>query len=169
MATTADRTRAPESDRRRGGGVWLVGVLVAMAAIVGLWVWAGGDDSAGPERGVTVEDVAEDEAFGDDGFADGLAGQQVTVSGNVSEVVSASAVRLGGDDFGGDGLLVVGVSKTDLDEGDDVRATGTVRKFDAAQFETEFGWDFYDDAVYDPWKDENVLVARSTTMLDGDG
>lgn len=96
-----------------------------------------------------------------------LAGQQVTVSGNVSEVVSASAVRLGGDDFGGDGLLVVGVSRTDIDKGDDVRVTGTVRTFDAARFETEFGWDFYDDAVYDAWRDEKVLVAKSTSMLDG--
>ncbi len=166
MATDVKRTRTPE--RRGGGGAWLVGVLLVLAAIVGLWVWANDDDSAGPERGVTVEDVAEDQAFDDDGFADDLAGREVTVSGNVSEVVSASAIRLGGDDFGGDGLLVIGVSKTDISEGDEVRVTGKVRKFDAAQFETEFGWDFYDEPVYDAWRDEHVLVAQSTSTLEGE-
>jgi hypothetical protein len=46
-----------------------------------------------------------------------------------------------------------------------VRVTGTVRQFDAGEFETEFGWDFYDESAYDPWRDENVLVARSTSMI----
>lgn len=165
MATTANRPSSPERERRGSAVGWLLAFLLVAAVVVAFWIWTNDDDSAGPERGVTVEDVADEQAFDEDGFADDLTGRQVTVSGNVSEVLGNSAVRLGGDDFGGDGLLVIGVSQPDIDEGDDVRVTGAVRTFDAEAFETEFGWNFYDDALYDPWRDENVLVAKSTSML----
>jgi len=152
---------------------WVVLFAVALVAAIAAWVWlVNDDDSAGPERGVTVEDIAETDAFDDDGFAGSLIGQQVTVSGNVSEVVGATAIRLGGDDFGGDGILVVQVSGAgaSVTEGDDVRVTGTVRDFDAAAFERELGSDVYEDDIYDPWVDENVLVASNVTELNsGDG
>ncbi len=165
MATTANRPRTPERQRRGSAAGWLVAFLLVAAAVVAFWIWANDDDSAGPERAVTVEDVADEQAFDEDGFAGDLIGREVTVGGNVSEVVGDSAARLGGDDFGGDGLLVIGVSQPDIDEGDDVRITGTVRTFDAEVFETEFGWNFYDDALYDPWRNENVVVAKSTSVL----
>ncbi len=152
---------------------WVIILALALVAALVLWVWlVNDDDSAGPERGVTVEDIAESDAFDEDGFAGSLIGQQVTVSGNVSEVVGMNAVRIGGEDFGGDGILVIQVSGagSTITEDDDVRVTGTVRDFDAAAFEREFGTDIYEDDVYDPWVDENILVASNVTELNsGDG
>ncbi len=147
---------------------WLILFAVAIVAAIVLWVWlVNDDDSAGPEQGVTVEQVADSQAFDDDGFADSLVGQQVTVSGNVSETVGTNAIRLGGDDFGGDGLLVIQVSGAGagVTEGDNVRVSGTVRDFDAAAFEREFSTDVYEDDVYDPWVDENVVVASRVTQM----
>ncbi len=152
---------------------WLILFVLAIVAAIVLWVWlVDDDDSAGPERGVTVEDVAESDAFDDDGFANSLVGQQVTVSGNVSEVIGRNAIRLGGDDFGGDGILVIQVNGAgaSITEDDNVRVTGTVRDYDVAAFEREFGTDVYEDDIYDPWVDENILVASSVTELNsGDG
>ncbi len=145
---------------------WLLFAVLAIFAAIGLWAWlVNDDDSAGGERGVTVEDIAESDAFADDGFAGRLIGQQVTVSGNVSEMVGRNAIRLGGDDFGGDGILVIQVSAPGITEADDVRVTGTVRRFDVAAFEREFGTDLYEDDLYDPWVDESVLVASKVTEL----
>jgi hypothetical protein len=147
---------------------WVIIFALALVAALVLWVWlVNDDDSAGPERGVTVEQIAESDAFDDDGFAGDLIGQQVTVSGNVSEIVGTNAIRLGGDDFGGDGILVIQVSGagSTVTEDEAVRVTGTVRDFDAAAFEREFGTDIYDDGIYDAWLDENILVASSVTGL----
>ena len=144
----------------------VVGLAGAIIAAILLWAWlANDDDSAGPERGVTVEDVADADAFDDDGFADSLLGQQVTVSGNVSDSLAHNAIRLGGEDFGGDGILVIQVTAPSIREGDNVRVTGTVRKFDAAAFEREFGTVEYNAVGYDPWVNENVLVASKVTKL----
>lgn len=141
-------------------------LVVAFVAAIVLWVWLANDDeSAGPERGVTVEDVAEPDAFKNDGFADSLVGQQITVSGNVSAMVGQNAIRLGGEDFGGDGILVIQVTASGITENDDVRVTGTVRDFDAAAFEREFGTDIYGDDLYNLWDDENVLIASNVTKL----
>ncbi len=163
MATREDkRTGAP----RKSGVPWFILLAVAIIAAIVAWAWlANDDDSAGPERGVTVEDVAESDAFDNDGFADSLVGQQVTVSGNVSEMVGTNAIRLGGEDFGGDGLLVIQVTGSGITEDDNVRVTGTVREYDAAGFQREFGTDVYDDDVYHTWVDENVLVASNVTKV----
>ncbi len=144
---------------------WLVLLVVVILAGIALWKWSNDDESAGPERGVTVEDVAESDAFEDDGFADDFLGRQVTVSGNVSEIVSSDAIRLGGDDFGGDGILIIGVTTANISEGQDVRITGTVREFDPIALQREFGSAAFNDHRYGPWKDENVLVASTTSRL----
>lgn len=168
---TREGKRTPVYRRDRSTAPLVILLLVAVAAAAAVWMWVAGDedDSAGPERGVTVEDVAHDDAFDDDGFAGSLLGQEVTVSGNVSAVIGTSAVRLGGDDFGGDGLLVINVNRAGgaIAEDDNVRVTGTVREYDEVMFAREFGSEFEDD-VYDPWFDENVLVASSVTPLDED-
>lgn len=147
---------------------WLMLLGLGIVAAIVLWAWLVNDDgSAGPEQGVTVEDIAESDAFDTDGFGGDLIGQQVTVTGNVSEVVGGNAVRLGGEDFGGDGILVIQVSGAGagITEGDNVRVTGTVRDYDATAFEQEFGTDAYGDGIYDQWVDENVLVASNVAEL----
>ena len=122
---------------RPSGIVWVGIALAAAMVVMGLSKWANDDDDdrVAPERNITVENVTEADAFDDDGFAKSLVGQQVTVSADVSEMVSSDAIRIGGDDLDADGLLVIGVSNANLSKGDDVRVTGTVREFDAATFE----------------------------------
>lgn len=166
MATREDR-RNPTETTMKSGVAWLIISLVgAIIAAIALAAWLANDDeSAGPEREVTVEDVAASDAFDGDGFADSLLGQQVTVSGNVSEMVGQNAIQLGAEDFGGDGILVMQVTASGISEGDDVRVTGTVRNFDAAAFKREFGTDISGRVGYDPWLHENVLVASNVTQL----
>ncbi len=165
MATREDR-RTPRQTTVTIGILLVVGLAGAIIAGILLWAWlANDDDSAGPERGVTVEDVADADAFDDDGFADGLLGQQVTVSGNVSDMLAHNAIRLGGEDFGGDGILVIQVTDRGITEDDNVRVTGTVREFDAAAFDREFGTVEYNGVEYDPWRHENLLVASTVTKL----
>ncbi len=166
MATREDRPTRQTTDRI--GIPLVIGLAGVIIAAILLWAWlANDDDSAGPERGVTVEDVADADAFDDDGFADSLLGQQVTVSGKVSDMLAHNAVWLGGDDFGGDGILVIQVTAPGISEDDNVRVTGTVREFDAAAFEREFGAVDYNGVEYDPWRHENILVASTVTELDG--
>jgi len=176
-----------------------------------------GDDSAGPEQGADIEDVAqeapavgeplvdgeplEEEGLAEEGLAEepleeeaieadapgrtGLAteaqsfvGQKVTVSATVSEMVSPAAFRIGGEDFGGESLLVLSAPAADFTEmGFDLneqmvndetvaQVTGTVRRFDIAGFEDEFGVD-YDDALYTEFEGENVIVADRVSTLTG--
>ncbi len=166
MATREDRRNTRRTTDRSGVPRLVLLLVVAIIAAIVVWAWlANNDDSAGPEQGVTVADIAESDAFDDDGFADSLVGQQVTVSGNVSEMVGQNAIRLGGEDFGGDGILVIQVTASGISEDDNVRVTGTVRDFDAASFEREFGTDVYEGDLYNPWEDENVLVASNVTKL----
>ena len=178
-------------------------LMVALAALLA----ACNDDSAGPETGADVEDVAqeepvaeepleeeptaedpadvegtvEEEATGETGLADeaqSFVGQQVTVSATISEVVSPAAFRIGGEDFGGQSLLVLSAPAADftdlgleldqelVDSEAVVQVTGTVRQFDIAEFEEEFGVD-YDDAVFEPFEGENVIVADRVVTLTG--
>ncbi len=170
MAIREDRP--PPRTRGKSGMPWPILALAAIVAAIVLGVWlVNDDDSAGRERSVTVEDIAGTTAFDADGFADRLLGRQVTVSGNVSEVIGFNAIRLGGDDFGGDGILVilVGGAGAAITEDDNVRVTGAVRNFDAAAFEREFGTDVFEDDIYDPWADESVLVASQVTELSSSG
>lgn len=152
---------------------WVLIAAVAVVVIgIALWAWlVNDDDSAGPERGVTVEQIADSDAFDDDGFSNSLVGRQVTVSGNVSDIVGRNALRLGGDDFGGDGILVIQASGAGagITEGDNVRVTGTVRDYEAAAFNRELGSDAFDDNLYNPWVEENVLVASTVTKLNSSG
>ncbi len=92
------RGSATAEDAGERATPWPILALAAIVAAIVLGVWlVNDDDSAGRERSVTVEDIAETTAFDADGFADRLLGRQVTVSGNVSEVIGFNAIRLGGE------------------------------------------------------------------------
>ncbi len=146
--------------------VLLIAVLVAAIAV---WVWMDDDDKgASLGRVLTVEGIPTADAFDGDGFADELVGRQVTVSGNVDEMVGDNAIRLGGEDFGGDGVLVVDVDQPDVGDRDDITVVGTVHDFDAAALARRFGTDVFEDDVYQPWMDENILVASNLTALDNE-
>lgn len=71
-----------------------------------LLISACGGESAGPDQGADIEDIQQQdqtEAFNEREFfenPDNFVGQQVTVSGKVTEVLRPRAFRLSGEDVG---------------------------------------------------------------------
>ncbi|WP_432545574.1 hypothetical protein [Kineococcus sp. SYSU DK004] len=133
-------------------------------SVVGL---TGCGDTAGPEEGVSVEDVQEggdsteepgaevyDDVYGS-AFYDGLNeyyGEEVTVSADVNTVVDdTSFVIAGTDDTSVDPMLVIGADSTsELEPGLTVRVTGTVYEtFDLTTVEEELGTDLDDELFGD--------------------
>lgn len=103
------------------------GMVVAGAAAVGALVaGCGGDEqSAGPEQGVTVDEVQENQYF----YEGEYLGQVVTVSGAVTETISDRTFEIDGEDYGEDSLLVITAEPVAVAEGDVLRITGTVGQY----------------------------------------
>ncbi|MCF6525226.1 hypothetical protein [Streptomyces sp. JJ36] len=116
----ASRCTRPRA--RRGALVCAAGLLAATTALAGC-----GDDTSGAETGWDVNEVQR--AF-EEGEAQSVTGETVTLSADVDEVLSPSAFVLGGADKP---FLVVEKDLPPPDEGDGVRVTGTVHEFEFAQ------------------------------------
>ncbi|WP_298462435.1 hypothetical protein [uncultured Cellulomonas sp.] len=136
------------------------------------------DDSAGPEQGASVEDVAEAEPDDDDMEGPDLLGQQVTVSGEATEYIDPSAFVIGGDALGGDGALVLSSSGALADVGTEItedtvgsdavlQVTGTVEELVVVDLEEEYGVDFDDEAL-EEWEGDAVIVADQIATLPGE-
>ena len=150
---------------------------IALAAAIGLT--GCGEDSAGPEQGDTVEDVAEAEPDDDDTAGNDLLGQDVTVSGEITEVVADDAFWLGaGGGWFEDGAPVVSTTGDFTSFGIDdpaslvdadtiVQVSGTVEEFVLLDFESEWGIDL-DDGVYEDLEGEAVIVADDVSTLAGE-
>lgn len=148
--------------------------LAASLALVGC-----SDDSAGPEQGTDVEDVAEADPDENDREGPDLLGQRVTVSGEATELAGPTAFWIGGDLLGGDSVLVLSSSGSFEDATDPVteetvendtvlQVRGTVRELDIAALEDEFDVDYDDDALEDHEGDA-VIVAEQVATLAGEG
>lgn len=152
------------------------------------------DDSAGPEEDASVEDVAEadpdeeedvaeedvtEEAAEEEAGTD-LLGQDVTVSGEITEVVADGAFWLGGeyDVFGEGGAPVVSASGDFTDMGIEdpqglvdadtiVQVQGTVQEFVLVDLEDEWGIDL-EDSAYEELEGEAVIVADQVQTLAGE-
>lgn len=109
------RVRA-EPVKRRIGRLSVIGALVVapLATACG--------DTAGPEGGVTISDLQQDQDF----YQGEYLGRTVTVSAAVSEVRGPRSLELSGGDFGDDTLLVVAAQPVKVAQGQVVRVTGTV-------------------------------------------
>jgi len=136
------------------------------------------DDSAGPEQGTDVEEVAEAEPDENDQEGPDLLGQQVTVSGEATEIVEPSAFVIGGDALGGDGALVLSANGTLADlatpvtedtVGSDavLQVTGTVEELVVVDLEEEYGFDLDDEAL-EEWEGDAVIVADQVVGLPGE-
>jgi len=147
--------------------------LAASVALVGC-----SDDSAGPEQGADVQDVAEAEPAENDQEGPDLLGQKVTVSGEATEVVDPSAFVIGGDTLGGDGALVVSSTGTFDDfatpvtedtVGSDtvLQVAGTVEELVVVDLEEEYGFDLDDEALQE-WEGDAVIVADQVASLPGE-
>ena len=158
---------------RSGGGGSSSGWLAALAAIVvaagvaALVAWLVADDSAGPDVGVTVQDVAD--------APEDYYGELVTVSGEVTDTVPAIApttapsdpgtlaFSLGGDTVGEQVLVTsADASPFTVITGDSVvQVTGRVREFTRDRFGDIFGLDFFADPFFDEFEGRPVIVAQT--------
>ncbi len=131
------------------------------------------EETAGPETGVDVQDVAIDDAeygiYEGDELVDfddqNLVGKTVTVSAKISRIVEPGKAIAIGDDVVEGGLLVVMPPKlTDvptLNTGMAIQVVGTVVDFVVADIEADYGAFDLNGGLYTDWENENVLVARS--------
>lgn len=171
MSTTGGRLAGT---RPRGAGRTATAILAAVVGMGGLAACS--DDSAGPETGADVEDVAEEPAENEEPLtdqADSLLGETVTVSAEINEVVAPSAIRIGDE-----GLLVLSAGPTFADMGFEVdnglvddnvvlQVTGTVGRLVFPDIEDEFGFDWNDEDLVD-FEGERVLVASEVDTLAGE-
>jgi len=91
--------------------------------------------------------------------------QQVTVAGTVNRVLGDGAFTVLGDGLlADDEVLILGVSEgaqaVEVGEGERLRITGTLRRFDAAAMEGEVDVDLDDDS-FAAFEDEAVIMAES--------
>jgi hypothetical protein len=138
-------------------------VVVGAAALLPFSLAACGDDSAGPETGADVEDITEEEAyFADDQFL----GETVTVSAEVTQVLSPTSFELAGEDRGDESLLVTSAAEVqDLREGEVVQVTGEVSKFVYVDDADEYG--LADAGLYEPYESEEFLAASNVDKTVG--
>ncbi len=83
------------------------------------------EQSAGPERGVDVEEIQEPQYF----YEGEYLGQEVTVSATVTDVIDPGSFELAGESYGEDSLLVQTAAPTLVEVGQVVQVTGTVGQF----------------------------------------
>ena len=167
-----------------------------LALASGLVLTGCSSDSAGPEAGaVTTSDLqnveeqlgALDERVGalEDGALEGgsseaatgeepdIIGQEVTVSAEVSEIITStsagSAFRIGGDS-GPPVAVLSGSAPEGLDANDVVRITGTVQRIDRNSFEEDFGLaedELFDDpeGFFSEFEGQPAIAATSIEVL----
>ena len=112
--------------------------------------------SAGPKVGVTLYDITDN--------TEEFYGSTVTVSGEVNEVLGPRSFTIGGEEFGGEELLVVSsVPRPDPEEGDVVQVTGEVQRFDVSSVERNIGFDL-DGELLAPWESTPSIVADSASL-----
>jgi hypothetical protein len=98
-------------------------LLAACAALV-----AGcgtGPPTAGPEVGVSVDEVQEDQPY----FEGEYLGERVVVSAEVTDVLDPRHLELAGGEYGEDSLLVRTAGPVEVRQGEVVRVAGTVGQY----------------------------------------
>ncbi len=164
------------ADGDRSGGGPLIGLLALLVVALLVWaLWATfwqEEDSAGPDVGVTLSDVADD--------PEEYYGQRVVVSGQIDDVLEEDDA-VGSDDTGAAGfvlgdeaeLLVIGANlpalaaigaNEEIAEGDVVQVTGTVQAFDEAEFESELGADL-EAGVFEDFDDRPAIRATAVSLV----
>lgn len=160
-----DRYDRHDRDRdRKSPWGWIIGLLavLAIALIIGFAVWD--DDPETPNVAAataTIDEVAANPAE--------YAGEQVTLSGDVNNVLGPRSFILGSG--AGGQVLVIGAEPMDAlgatgmaspaELADDtVQVTGTVRMFNLTEVERDVGADLNDQA-FAGWEGRPVIVASN--------
>ncbi|HSH79007.1 MAG TPA: hypothetical protein VLA19_10805 [Herpetosiphonaceae bacterium] len=114
------------------------------------------------EGNVTVAEIA--------GNLDAFDGREVTVFEEVEEVIGKNAFTLDEDaalegGIDSDVLVIVDDNEgTAVDDGDLMKVTGTVRRFDMAEVEKAAGFDL-DDSQYTDWAGRPAIVAQEIEAI----
>ena len=146
--------RMPHSTTLRSTPRWLAVVVLALLPLS--VVSACGDDSAGPDKHATVQDVTENEnLFHDEEYI----GQRVTVTAEVTDYIGPSSFVIGGRDYGEAPLLVLmKPGLADVTKGEVAHVTGKVERFTFADYVDLYGLD--DERDYEAYHDKQVLIAE---------
>lgn len=159
----ATRGRKERLEASGYGALWIWALVILVVAFLAAALFGqtrrsdAGEAGAGIPAGLSVSEVA--------GNPETYEGSTITVAGDLEEVVSPNAIRIGGGMAGGDGLLVIGLGdfparlRPAMEQEEAVlQVTGTVRKFERVEFENESGIDL-DDAVFAYYEGMPALVA----------
>jgi len=142
--------------RRRRGVVAIAPLILALA------VACGDDSSAGPEAGVTIEDLEENQYF----YEGEYLGQTVTVSAAVSEILTEDRIEVNGGEYGDESLLVIMKQPVDVAVGDVIRITGTVGQYHMTMEEAE-GVPPVQYDVYEDYESEEYLYDATVEPAGG--
>ncbi len=160
------------SVQKSWGGLRWFGVITVLLVLVGALVACGEEEApVGAGGEADMEETELDDVAGD---PDAYVGQTVTVSGEVSEVLSPNMFRINNDEVLdiGDEVLVVHTGQeaaTELVEETEVLVTGVVHRFTVAEIEDDLGIDLgLDEDVEVEYENRPALVATGIDALEAD-
>ena len=136
---------------------------------------SGGGESAGGAQGVSVATIIDNPSE--------FYGNQVTVSGLVTEVISPNAFAIGGDEFvGGESLLIVGGQElsqivegvaegdaVEIKQQDLVQATGTLRQFSQEEIINEIDYELEQPVLLEEFEGDPTVVASQVVVTPQQG
>ncbi|WP_225752621.1 hypothetical protein [Actinotalea sp. Marseille-Q4924] len=96
---------------------------------------------------------------------DTLAGESLTFAGDVTELLGTTAFRVAGSGWD---VVVLDAEQAQVEVGDYVQVSGTVRRFELSAVEAEYGAEL-EEAVYEPYVGDLVLVADTVTVTEPAG
>ena len=134
---------------------------VAAAAMMALLAGCSGDGSdepPGPDTPATVQQSPDITDITEDYFSNpSYLGKTVTVTGDVTRVITPASFVLTGEEYDDDSILVLSAQHLDVREGEQVTVTGEVQRFEYTAYEGGYGLD--DDDGYIEFAGEEFLVA----------
>ncbi len=119
-----------------------------------------------PEELAEDDETALEEAE-EEGTAESMVGETITIGGEVDSIISPTAFRIDADEVG-EGTLVLSADGVDVGESGTVEVTGTVVEFVLIDIEEDFDLDFDDDLFVD-FDDEFAIVADSVEFIPDEG
>lgn len=150
---------------------------MTLGAVLALAVGAGAcaDDDVAVDEPEVVDEVDITDEGTDEGTDEAVEGQifddpdefldqQVTVSGDVTEVVNEPyAFLLAAEGTQEPSILVVSAGDTEVQPGDNVTVSGTAREFSLTSVEADFGFDLPDEQFTEHEGDTFVRAEQVST------
>lgn len=111
------------------------------------------EDEVAEEASPEVEDIADD-YFGNDEYL----GETVTISAEVTNVITGTSFVVAGEGYGDESLLVISTTPMpNVQEGQTESFTGTVQQFNYDEYAGDYGLDA-DEGEYESYGEEEFLL-----------